>query len=148
MSRRVHVDADFIIVHRISIAPVASQLQAEADPVLAGLVNYAILRWVTGLIWHNDQITSVLIFFIALVPSYPIFAFLYAFFGGWDDDTLEEVHRAASLAGFMKPLAWLFWAASLLGTRISPLHGRFPIRIRAEALLEAKALETERVSLV
>jgi hypothetical protein len=122
--------------------------QSLVAPVLAGLANYAILRWITGLIWHNDQITSVLIFFIALVPSYPIFAFLYAFFGGWDDDTLEEVHRAASLAGFMKPLAWLFWAASVLGRRISPLHGRFPITIRAEALAEAKALEAERVSLV
>jgi hypothetical protein len=103
---------------------------------------------VTGLIWQNDQLTSVLIFFIALVPSYPVYAFLYAFFGGWDDDTLEEVHRAASLAGFMKPLAWLFWAASIVGARISPLHGRFPITNRAEALAEAKALQAERVSLV
>ena len=48
----------------------------------------------------------------------------------------------------MKPLAWLFWAATRLGASISPLHGRFPIRIRAEALAEAKALEAERVSLV
>jgi len=39
---------------------------------------------------------------------------------------LEEVHRAASLAGFMKPLAWLFWAASIVGARISPLHGPLP----------------------
>jgi hypothetical protein len=48
----------------------------------------------------------------------------------------------------MKPLAWLFWAASRLGARLSPLHGRFPIGIRAEALAEAKALQDERVSLV
>ncbi|MGB8214816.1 MAG: hypothetical protein WCE68_14765 [Anaerolineales bacterium] len=122
--------------------------QSLIAPLLAGLVNYAILRWVTGLIWHDDQITSVLIFFVALVPSYPIFAFLYAFFGGWDDDTLEELRRAAALASFMKPLARLFYAASVLGARLSPLHGRFPIRIRAAALAEAKALEADRVSLV
>jgi O-antigen/teichoic acid export membrane protein len=122
--------------------------QSLIAPLLAGLVHYGILRWVTGLIWQNEQLTSILIFFIALVPSYPIFAFLYAFFGGWDDDTLAEVKRAASMASFMKPLAWLFWAASALGTRISPLHGRFPIRIRTAALEEAKALEAERVSLV
>jgi O-antigen/teichoic acid export membrane protein len=122
--------------------------QSLVAPVLAGLVNYAILRWVTGLVWRNDQLTSVLIFFIAIVPSFPIFAFLYAFFGGWDDDTLEEVHRAASLASFMRPLAWLFWAASDLGARISPLHGRFPITNRAEALAEAQALQSDRVSLV
>jgi hypothetical protein len=35
-----------------------------------------------------------------------LFAFLYAFFGGWDDETLEEVHRAAALSSFMKPLAY------------------------------------------
>ena len=122
--------------------------QSAAAPVLAGGINYLFLRWVTGLIWKNEQMTSVLIFFIALVPSYPIFAFLYAFFGGWDDDTLAEVRQAASLASFMKPLAWLFWAASALGARLSPLHGRFPIGIRAEALREARDLQEERVSLV
>ena len=122
--------------------------QSIGAPILAGLAHYAILRWVTGLIWRNEQITSIVIFFIALVPSYPIFAFLYAFFGGWDEDTLTEVRRAASLASFMKPLAWLFWAASNLGARISPLHGRFPIGIRKDALAEARALEAERVSLV
>ena len=122
--------------------------QSLGAPLLAGLAHYALLRWVTGLIWQKEQMTSVLIFFIALVPSYPIFAFLYAFFGGWDDDTLAEVHLAASLASFMKPLAWLFWAASALGARLSPLHGRFPIGIRAEALREARELQEERVSLV
>jgi hypothetical protein len=122
--------------------------QSLAAPILAGVVHYFILRWVTGLIWQNEQITSILIFFIALVPSYPIFAFLYAFFGGWDDDTLQEVRKAASLASFMKPLAWLFWAASSVGARVSPLHGRFPITIRNEALIEARALQAERVSLI
>ena len=122
--------------------------QSLGAPLLAGLAHYALLRWITGLVWQGEQITSILIFFIALVPSYPIFAFLYAFFGGWDNDTLEELHQAAALAGFMKSLAWLFWAASVLGARISPLHGRFPITIRAEAMSEAKALEMERISLV
>jgi hypothetical protein len=42
----------------------------------------------------------------------------------------------------MKPLAWLFWAASLLGAHLSPLHGRFPISNRADALAEAKALQS------
>jgi len=122
--------------------------QSLFAPILAGLANYAILRWVTGLVWHNDQLTSVLIFFIAIVPSFPIFAFFYAFFGGWDEDTLEEVRKAAGLASFMKPLAWLFWKASDVGARISPLHGRFPITNRAAALAEAKALQAEKVSLV
>ena len=45
------------------------------------------------------------------------------------------------------PLAWLFWAASDLGARISPLHGRFPIGIYAAALAEAGSLKQERIEL-
>jgi O-antigen/teichoic acid export membrane protein len=121
--------------------------QSLAAPLLAGVVQFAILRWIGGLIWQNDQITSILIFFIAILPSYPLYAFFYGLFGGWDDPGLEEVHRAANLSSFMKPLAWLFWAASALGARFSPLHGRFPITVRAEAIAEARTLTDERVSL-
>jgi O-antigen/teichoic acid export membrane protein len=121
--------------------------QSLAAPLLAGIAHYAVLRWVGGLIWHKDQVSSILMFFVAILPSYPLFAFFYGLFGGWDDDTLEEVHRAASLSSFMKPLAWLFWAASALGARISPLHGRFPMTIRAEAIKEARSLTDERVRL-
>ena len=47
----------------------------------------------------------------------------------------------------MRPLAWLFWAATALGARMSPLHGRFPIDIRPAALAEARSLTKERVQL-
>jgi ABC-type multidrug transport system permease subunit len=122
--------------------------QSLAAPILAGGIHYLFVRWVTGLIWQNDQITSILIFFIGIFLSYPIFAFVYAFVGGWDDGTLEELKKAAGLASFMKFFAWVFWWASNLGARVSPLHNRFPINIRQEALEEAKALQQERVSLV
>ncbi len=47
----------------------------------------------------------------------------------------------------MRPLAWLFWAGSALGARLSPLHGRFPIDIHAAAVDEARSLTGERVEL-
>ena len=121
--------------------------QSLAAPILAGAAHYGILRWVTGLIWRGDQITSIAILFIGLLPSLPLFAFLYGLAGGWDDDTLAEVRQAAELTGFMRPLAWLFWAATALGARLSPLHGRFPITIRREALEEARQLTLQRVRL-
>jgi hypothetical protein len=93
--------------------------QSIAAPLLAGAVQYAILRWIGGLIWHEDQLTSILIFFIAILPSYPLYAFFYGLFGGWDDAGLAEVRRAANLSSFMRPLARLFWAASVLGARVS-----------------------------
>ncbi len=122
--------------------------QSLVAPLLAGSVFYVILWLIGNLVWKGDQVTSILLFFIAILPAYPIYAFLYAFFGGWEDDTLEEVHRAAELSNFMRPMARLFYAASHLGARVSPLHGRFKIPIRAEALAEAASLTKERVSLI
>jgi O-antigen/teichoic acid export membrane protein len=121
--------------------------QSLAAPFLAGTAHYAILRWVGGLIWRGDQITSVLILTIAILPSYPLFAFFYGLFGGWDDATLDEVRRAVGLSTFMKPLAWLFWKSTALGAHISPLHNRFPISNRQAALDEAISLTRERVNL-
>jgi hypothetical protein len=86
-------------------------------------------------------------FFVAILPSYPLYAFFYALFGGWDQATLDEVHRAAGLCSFMRPLAWVFWAASALGARLSPLHGRFPIRVYTAAVEEAHSLKQVRINL-
>jgi len=122
--------------------------QSLIAPVLAGAAHYGVLRLLGGLIWQGEQITSVILFFIGVVPSYPLFAFFYGLFGGWDDATLDEARQGVKLSNFMEKMAWLFWAASALGARISPLHGRFPITIRAAAMREAQSLEKERVSLV
>ena len=118
-------------------------------PLLAGAVHYAVLRWIGGFIWQGagDQVSSVLLFLVAILPSYPLYVFCYALFGGWDEATLGEVRQAVRLCSFMRPLAWVFWAASAAGARLSPLHGRFPIPIRAEALAEAETLKRERIAL-
>lgn len=121
--------------------------QSLGAPILAGLVHFAILRWIGSVIWTGDQITSILILTIAILPSYPIFAFIYGLFGGWDDATLEEVHRAVEISTLVKPFAWLFWKSTALGASISPLHNRFPISNRQDALDEALSLKQERVNL-
>jgi hypothetical protein len=118
-----------------------------AEDVLAGAANYLAIRWVGGLLWKGDQVTSILIFFIGILPSYLFCAFCYGLAGGWDNATLGELRRAVDLSGFMRPMALLFWGATALGARISPLHGRFPIEIYQAALDEAAALTKERVRL-
>ncbi len=138
----------YAVNHRLCFPQRFYFWQALAAPVLAGTAHYLVLRWLTGLIWQGDQVTSVLIFFIGILPSYPLFAFFYGLFGGWDEDTLAEVRAAVALTAFVRPLAWLFWAASALGSRLSPLHGRFPIDIREAALTEARSLAQERVTLI
>jgi O-antigen/teichoic acid export membrane protein len=121
--------------------------QSLFAPLLAAAAHYAFLRWLTGLIWKDDQITSVLIFFIGILPSFPIYMFFYGFFGGWDDATLNELKDAVELTGALRPLAWVVWASTALGAHISPLNNRFPITIRDAALKEAEALTNEKVKL-
>ncbi len=121
--------------------------QSAVAPLLAGAAHYFILRGLGTLLWRGDQVSSVLIFFIAILPSYPLFAFFYGLVGGWEDGTLEEVRRGAELSGIMRPFARVFWAATAFGARLSPLHGRFRIDIRPAALVEAESLTAERVSL-
>jgi O-antigen/teichoic acid export membrane protein len=121
--------------------------QSLGAPLLAGGAHYLIVSWLTGFIWKGDQVTSVLIFLIAILFSFPLYAFLYGLAGGWDDATLDELREAAKLSNFMRPLAWLFWKCNAIGAGISPLHGRFPISIRAEAMQEAALLTAARVKL-
>ncbi|MGQ9494317.1 MAG: lipopolysaccharide biosynthesis protein [Anaerolineae bacterium] len=135
----------YFINHRLCFPQRFYFWQSLVAPILAGAAHYAVLRWMGGLIWRGDQITSVLIFFIAILPSYPLFVFFYGLFGGWDDNTLDELRRAVDLSSVIRPMAWIFWAASALGARLSPLHGRFPIDIRTVAMEEAKGLTEERV---
>ncbi len=121
--------------------------QSLIAPLLAGGAHYVVLRWLTGFIWKGDQVTSMLIFLIAILFSFPMYAFFYGLVGGWDDATLEELHVAVGLSNFMRPMVWLFWKTNALGAKISPLHGRFPIDIRADAMLEARSLTDARVKL-
>ncbi|MCS7177957.1 MAG: hypothetical protein RML46_00740 [Anaerolineae bacterium] len=138
----------YFVNHRLCYPQRFYFWQSLGAPLLAGAAHYLVLRWLTGLVWQGDQVTSVLIFFIGILPSFPLFAFFYGLFGGWDDGTLAEVRRAVDLTGFVRPLAWLFWGASALGARWSPLHGRFSITIRPAAMEEAHSLTDERVRLI
>jgi hypothetical protein len=122
--------------------------QSLVAPLLAGAAHYGILWLISGFIWKGDQITSVLIFFIGILPSFPIYMFLYGLFGGWDEATLEELRSAATLSGKMAGLTrWGMVEPTALGARLSPLHGRFPITNREAAMEEAKALTAEKVKL-
>ncbi len=122
--------------------------QTLVAPALAGLVNLGLLRLVGASIWGGDMITSVILFFVALLPSLPVFCFFAGLFGAWDDAGLSELAQAAGLSSLGKPISWLIYHSSRLGTRLSPLHGRFPIDIYGQAQAEAASLTAEKVSLL
>jgi hypothetical protein len=137
----------FIVNDRVCFRQRLYLWPALIAPLLAGATHYALLRWVTGLIWRGDQATSALIFFIGILLSFPVFAFLYGLYGGWNEGGLVELRRGARLAGPVKPLALGFWRASVWGARLSPLKGRAAVPIQGAAEEEAGRLMAERVEL-
>jgi hypothetical protein len=140
--------AAYIINHKVCFPQRFYVWQSLIAPILAAAVHYGILSFINGFIWKGDQISSVLIFLIGILPSFPLFMFLYGLFGGWDTDTLAELKDAVSLTGAIKWLArWGFYEPAAFGARLSPLYNRFPISNRAEAMQEAEALTQEKVML-
>lgn len=139
--------AAYWINHKLCFPQRFFSWQSLFAPILAAGVHFIFLRWLTGLVWQGDELSSVLIFFIGILPSFPFYMFFYGLFGGWDGDTLDEFQNAVTLTGFIKPLVWIMWKSTALGAALSPLHGRFPISNRAEALREAKNLTAEKVKL-
>lgn len=103
---------------------------------------------ISAFIWKGDQITSISIFFIGVLPSLPVFMFLYGLFGGWDEATLAEFSEAASMTGPIRSIVHrLMVKPTELGAHLSPLNNRFPISIRPAAMDEAQNLTDEKVKL-
>jgi O-antigen/teichoic acid export membrane protein len=137
----------FIVNHKLCFPQKIYIYQSIAAPLLAGAAHYLLLRLIAGFIWRGDQVTSMLLFFVAILPSFPVYMFLYGLVGGWDDGTLGELREAVNMTGRLRSVVWLIWASSAVGARLSPLHNRFPVRIRGAAMEEARALTLEKVRL-
>jgi O-antigen/teichoic acid export membrane protein len=140
--------AAYIINHKVCFPQRFYIWQSLVAPVLAGASHYGVLWLICGFIWKGDQITSILIFLIGILPSFPLYMFFYGLFGGWDEDTLEELKSAVALSGAVHGLTrWGMYEPTALGARLSPLNNRFPITNRLAAMGEAKALTEEKVKL-
>jgi O-antigen/teichoic acid export membrane protein len=123
--------------------------QSLAAPLIAAGIHYLFLTLIAKFVWTGDDISSIILFFIGLVPAMPFFFFFYALAGGWDDVGLDELAEASHLTGILYHVVnVVFVLPSRWGAKISPLHNRFPITMRASAMEEAKLLTEERIKLV
>jgi O-antigen/teichoic acid export membrane protein len=122
--------------------------QSIAAPLLAAGIHYWLLDRLSALIWQGDQLTSIVIFFIGILPSLALYMFLYGWVGGWDNATLDEFRAATTMTGPLRGVvAWLMLKPTALGSKLSPLNNRFPISIRPAAMEEARRLTEEKVRL-
>jgi O-antigen/teichoic acid export membrane protein len=123
--------------------------QTLAAPLISAAAQYLFLSLIAKFVWQGDDISSIVLFFIGLLPAMPVFFFFYAMAGGWDDAGLEEIAEASKLSGFLRPIVnVVFTIPSRWGAKLSPLHNRFPIKMRPAAMEEARLLTEERVKLV
>ncbi len=140
--------AAYFVNHKVCFPQRFFFWQSVAAPLLAAGAHYLFLDRLSAVLWHGDQITSILIFFIGVLPSLPVFMFLYGLAGGWDHATLAEFREAAGMTGPVRGMVdWLMVKPTALGARLSPLTGCFPISIRARAMEEAGSLTLEKVRL-
>ncbi len=138
--------AAYFINHKLCFPQRFFFWQSLAVPLMTAAVHYLIMDRVAALLWKGDQLTSILIFFIGVLPSLPVYMFIYGLFGGWDDATLLEFREAGRMTGPVRGIVdWFMVRPTALGARLSPLNNRFPIWIRAEAMEEARQLTEERV---
>ncbi len=123
--------------------------QSLGAPIIAAILQYLFLSGIALLIWQKDEISSIILFFIGLLPAMPVFFFFYALVGGWDDAGLEEVAEASRMTGFLyRVVNIIFVLPSRWGAKLSPLHNRFPITMREAAMQEAQSLTEDKVKLV
>jgi len=137
----------WLVNWKLIIRPRIYWWQSFVAPFLAAAVTYLALRSLGDLLWRSDIVASMLLFFIAILPSLPFFCFFNGLFGGWEDHGLLELRKAASMSSFARPFSWMIYWSTYWGARISPLHNRFPMVV-SPALAEARSLTKEKVSLV
>ena len=138
----------YYVNHRLCFPQRFFFWQSLAAPLLAAGVHFLLMDRLSALLWRGDQLTSMLIFFIGVLPSLPVYMFLYGLAGGWDDATLAEFRQAAAMTGPVSGMVdWLMVKPTALGARLTPLHNCFPITIRPHAMEEARTLTLEKVPL-
>ncbi|MHA1204538.1 MAG: lipopolysaccharide biosynthesis protein [Candidatus Heimdallarchaeaceae archaeon] len=122
--------------------------QGVVTPLLSALALFSVLELLFTVIWKGEIITSVVILLIGIIPGLYLFAFFMGLFGGFDDNTLAEFKRSTDMVKGVGFMARPLYKLTEWGTKISPLHNRFPISIYNEAIKEAEELTKEKAKLV
>lgn len=114
--------------------------QALIVPAAGAIILYQLLRLILAswspVTWVAAGWVTAGVFLIGLL----LYGFLTGVLGGWDAGGVADLRQAARLGTISQPYAWILMQAVRVGTRISPLHGRFPLGLYDWAQKEANAL--------
>jgi hypothetical protein len=140
----------WVIVRKKIIKYQLYPFKTFVTPAISAIINFVVLYFVSELIWSvplGDKIlNTAIIFLLGLFVFIFFYAFLDGFLGGYDDNTLQEFHRAALLvtAPFIGFFPKTLSKIAKLGSKISPFHNKFKIDIYEEAMKEAYDLTLEK----
>jgi O-antigen/teichoic acid export membrane protein len=118
--------------------------QSIVTPVIVSLLIFILAAAIKFFYSPNSSFEAILLIGVFLILS-PIVYFLSALLGGFDDDTINEFERATDINILTRLMRWIPLIPTRFGSRISPLHGKFPLRNWDEAQQEAKDLTAEKV---
>lgn len=136
------------LMAKMVVEPVFSVWQTFLNPGLAAIGNYLILRAIVDAMWRGPGHlgNTWLVVLICLLGSFPIYMFFSGLLG-WDDTEMTEFKDAVDLVPApFRSLAAIGYEVVRLGTRISPLHRRFPAKL-ADGIREAAILTASKATL-
>ena len=129
--------------------PSLSVWQTLINPALSAVANYFVLRGFAALIFRGPGhvVSAFAVVLLSLFGSLPIYMFFSGLFG-WDRASLAEFRDAAELVPApFGAIARMAHALVQFGSRLSPLHDRFPGRMVEEAAEDAAQLTALKAEL-
>jgi O-antigen/teichoic acid export membrane protein len=136
------------LMARMVVPPVFSWWQTFVNPILAGVANYLIVSGIVSWLWRGPGHVgnTWMVLMLCLVGSFPVYFFISGLLG-WDESEMQELRDAVDLVPSpFRGLAMLGYNVTQLGTRLSPLHDRFPAKL-ADGITEAATLTSLKAEL-
>ncbi|MHA1715420.1 MAG: lipopolysaccharide biosynthesis protein [Promethearchaeota archaeon] len=98
--------------------------------IIAGLITVLSLVFYEPVLNAISTLGGATFFMVLFFFGFSNFLYplLLGLLGGHDDETLKQMEFAAYRAGPSKPFAIMFYKITRFGSKLSPLHGRFPIK--------------------
>ncbi len=117
--------------------------QTWIAPAIAALLNWFLLESFAKWFWKMDLITSIGLFFFAVLGFINLYGFLLGFFGAWDENEMKELEFALKIGhkAINYFIFFVYHSARLAYIVKSPFIGKSKIDIWEQAQMEMEQLQ-------
>jgi len=136
----------WIILARFILPLHISWWQSIFTPVMVSILVCIMAILIKTFYRPDSSLDAIILVGVFFMVS-PVFYFLSSLLGGFDDETIKEFKKATDLNLITRLMRWIPMIPTQLGARISPLHGKFPLKNWQAAQQEARELTLEKVNI-